>query len=655
MVTMFAYIVTLGIVVDDAIVVGENVYRLRRDGLSRFQSAVQGVREVIMPVTFSVLTNMVAFMPMFFVPGFMGKIYKFIPLVVICVFAVSLIESLFVLPAHLAHISEKRKRGPLRWIALAQEAFSAHFEGLVKRRFGALLRHSLRHRYIVLAAGLAAIITTGGYVKSGRMGMELFPSVESDYAFVEVSLPASASRDEVARLEKRIYNAAVEVANENGSDRLVKGFLTSVRDKRVQARVYLTDPDIRPIGTTRFTQLWRQRVGRIPGLESILFQSDRGGPGSGKALTIQLSHRDNDVLEQAGRDLAASLGEFAGVSEIDDGSASGKDQLDIRLLPAGARMGLTSREIARQIRNAFYGAVALRLQDGRNEVTVRVWLPEQERTTMDTIENMVLQASKGEILLQNAAAIEPSQAYSSIRRVDGRRTVTVTADVTPRSKSEQITAGMNADVLPQLMARYPGLSYSYEGRQADTRESVKGLINGLLLAMLGLYALLAIPFRSYFQPLIIMFSIPFAMIGAVIGHLLMGYSLSVLSLFGMVALTGVVINNSLVLIDFANRKRRAGDLALEAIHAAGLQRFRPILLTTLTTFGGLAPMIFETSRQAKFLIPMALSLGFGMLFATLVILIMTPSTYMVLEDILNLYRPRVQPESEPISLKEPTF
>ncbi len=635
MVTMFAYIVTLGIVVDDAIVVGENVYRLRREGMSRFKAAVQGVREVAMPVTFSVLTNMVAFMPMFFVPGFMGKIYKFIPLVVICVFAVSLIESVYVLPAHLAHIREKRLRGPLGWIGRFQEAFSVRFERFVHYRFGKLLSFCLRHRYFVLAVGVAIILATAGYVKSGRMGMELFPSVESDYAFVEVQLPAAASREEVAQVEKRIYDAAVAVADENGAERLVKGYLTSVRDKRVQARIYLTDPDIRPMGTARLTQLWRQRVGRIPGLESILYQFDRGGPGSGKALTIQLSHRDTDILEGAGKDLADSLAEFSGVSEVDDGSASGKDQLDIHLLPAGERMGLTSREIARQIRNAFYGAVALRLQDGRNEVTVRVWLPEQERTTMQTIENMVLRAPKGEILLQNAAEIVPSQAYTTINRVDGRRTVTVTADVTPRSHAEQVTASLNADVLPALLARYPGLSSSYQGRQADTRESVSGLINGLFMALLGLYALLAIPFRSYFQPLIIMFSIPFAMIGAVLGHLIMGFSLSVMSLFGMVALSGVVINDALVLIDFANRKRREGAPAVEAIHSAGVQRFRPILLTTLTTFGGLAPMIFETSRQAKFLIPMAISLGFGMLFATLIILVMIPSAYMILEDILG--------------------
>jgi multidrug efflux pump subunit AcrB len=636
MITMFAFIVTLGMVVDSAIVVGENVYSYRKKGLGPLQAAIAGVREVLMPVTFSVITNMVAFMPMFFVPGFMGKVYKFIPLVVICVFAISLIECLFVLPAHLAGLREKLTCRPLCALAGWQEAFSVRFEEFVRRRFGWLLGVSLRHRYVVLAIGIAMITATYGYVNSGRMGMELFPRVESDYAFVEANLPSGASREEIARVERMLYNAAVAVVAENGGERLARGLITNVRENRIQARVYLTNPDVRPMSTTELTNLWRERVGRVPGVETIGFQADRGGPGSGKALTIQLSHRNRDVLEEAGRDLAGYLGGYAGVSDVDDGSPSGKDQLDIRLLPAGQRMGLTSREVARQVRNSFFGAVALRLQDGRNEVTVRVWLPEEERSSMATIEEMVLRAPRGEILLRDAAEIIPSQAYTTIRRVEGRRTVNVSADVTPRNRTEQVTAALNTEVLPVLLARYPGLSHSYEGRQADTRDSVAGLIRGLLMALLGLYALLAIPFRNYVQPLIIMFSIPFAMIGAVLGHLIMGYSLSVMSLFGMVALTGVVINGSLVLIDFANRKRRDGEPPLEAVYNAAIQRFRPILLTTLTTFGGLAPMIFETSRQARFLIPMALSLGYGMLFASFILLFMVPAAYMMLEDAREL-------------------
>ncbi|MFW6243762.1 MAG: efflux RND transporter permease subunit, partial [Desulfovibrionales bacterium] len=246
--------------------------------------------------------------------------------------------------------------------------------------------------------------------------------------------------------------------------------------------------------------------------------------------------------------------------------------------------------------------------------------------------------------------------YTTISHEDGRRIINVTADVTPRSRADQVTATLDSQVLPSLLGHYPGLTYSYQGRQADTRESVSGLIRGLGMALLALFGLLAIPLRSYVQPLIIMFSIPFAMIGAVLGHLLMGYSLSVMSLFGMVALTGVVINGSLVLIDFTNRRRRQGASAMEAIHAAGIQRFRPILLTTLTTFGGLAPMIFETSRQARFLIPMALSLGYGMLFATFILLFMVPSAYLIMEEwasLLGRSAPGLASRSEPAGGQEP--
>jgi multidrug efflux pump subunit AcrB len=349
-------------------------------------------------------------------------------------------------------------------------------------------------------------------------------------------------------------------------------------------------------------------------------------------LTVRLSHRDRDLLEQAGQDLAARLGEFSGVSDIDDGSPSGKRQLDIRLTDLGRRMELSSREVGNQVRHAFYGAEALRQQEGRNEVTVRVWLPEEERESMATLENLLLRAGDREVPLMDAVQVREGRSYTSINRTNGRRTIEVTANVQPRSKVEQLSSELRASALPELQIAYPGLSFSFEGRQADLRESVGSLIQGLLLALLALYGLLAVPFRSYVQPMIIMACIPFGLVGAVLGHLLMGYSLSLMSLFGIVALSGVVINDSLVLIHFANRLRRQGMSVLEAITMAGRQRFRPILLTTLTTFGGLSPMILETSRQARFLIPMAISLGFGLLFATLIILVLIPCLYLVLED-----------------------
>jgi len=632
MISMFAFIVTLGIVVDDAIVVGENVYRYRRQGMPYLEAAVKGAREVAMPVIFSVLTNIVAFMPMLFVPGFMGKVFKALPMVVAAVFTVSLVESLLVLPAHLGHQGRGRLWWPLNHVERWQGTFSRFFERLVHDRYGNLLGWVLRNRYPVLAFGLAVLMATAGYVASGRMGMEMFPKVESDYAYCEAVLPFGSPAARLRAVEKILVDSGETVVGEHGGAALSRGVFSQVQENTISTRIYLTEPDKRPIGTARVADLWRDRVGVLAGLESISFESDRGGPGRGKNLTVRLSHRDKDVLDLAGEELAARLAEFPIAHDIDDGSAKGKRQFDIRLLPVGERMGLTSREVANQVRHAFQGVEAVQLQRGRNEVTVRVRLPEGERVTEATLEDLVLRTPQAEVLLRDAVDMTAGRAYTIISRTNGRRVISVTANVRPPSRAENIMRTLRSEILPDLVGRHPGLSYSFEGHQAEIRDSINSLISGLGLALICIYALLAIPFQSYAQPLIIMFCIPFGMVGAVFGHILMGYSLSVMSLFGLVALSGVVVNDSLVLIDFANRTRRAGAGTTEAIREAGIQRFRPILLTTLTTFGGLAPIILETSRQARFMIPMAVSLGFGILFATFITLILVPVVYMLLED-----------------------
>jgi multidrug efflux pump subunit AcrB len=293
------------------------------------------------------------------------------------------------------------------------------------------------------------------------------------------------------------------------------------------------------------------------------------------------------------------------------------------------------------VRQAYYGAEALRQQRGRNEVKIMVRLPKEQRISEYHLEEMILRTPDGgEVPLHEIVTLERGRADTSIDRRNGRRVVTVSADVNPRSQAGQVMETMVADILPQLQGRYPGLSYSFEGRQADRQESVQSLLRGLMIALVVIYAMLAIPLNSYIQPAIIMISIPFGLVGAVIGHLIMGYSLSVLSLFGIVALLGVVVNDSLVLIDFANRRRKQGVMVREAIHDAAIHRFRPIMLTTVTTFGGLAPMIFETSRQARFLIPMAISLGYGIVFATIITLIIVPSVYLIIDDIRKLFVPK---------------
>lgn len=640
MVTMFAFIVTLGIVVDDAVVVGENVHAWRMRGKDRLSAAILGAKEVAVPVVFSVLSNIVAFLPLWFIPGIMGKIFGHIPIVVVAVFLISLVESLFILPAHLSHEKKGGEKGWLFLFSRMQERFSRGFTRMVHRVYGPFLARCLDLRYTVLAAGVAILLVTVGYLKSGQMGMELFPRVESDYAFCEAVLPFGAPERLATRVQKILVDGAKKVVAENGGATLSRGIYTRIRENEVQVRVYLTPPEVRPLGTTAVVGLWRKATGEIPGLQSFSFLSDRGGPGSGKGLTVELAHRDIPTLETAARALAKELRSFAIVKDVDDGAAKGKQQLDFSMRPEGERLGLTARDVARQLRNAYYGAEALKLQRGRNEVTVRVRLPEDERRRKRDLNNLVLRTPQGvEVLLRDVVYITEGRAYTKILRRDGRRTVSVTADVAPARRAGEVTAALQASILPRMAKMYPGLTWNFKGKQADLKDSTESLFTGLLLALMVIYVLLAVPFRSYVQPLIIMCCIPFGLVGAVMGHLLMGYSLSIISLFGIVALSGVVVNDSLVMIDFANRKRKEEVAADAAIWEAGMHRFRPILLTTITTFGGLSPMILETSRQARFLIPMAISLGFGILFATLITLVLVPALYLILEDLMAWRKP----------------
>jgi len=634
MISMFAFIITLGIVVDDAIIVGENIYYHQQQGKTWAKAAVTGAGEIATPITFAILTNMAAFVPMLFVPGIMGKVFKQIPVVVISVFAISLIESFFILPAHIGNRRISATSGWFGWIFRAQQSFGRAFLKFVNQYYGSFLYVTIRWRYVTIATGIAIILLTIGYIKSGRMGFELFPKIESDYAKVTAVLPFGAAFEKVRQVEKKLIQAAQEVTSKNGNKELVEGIFSSIYDNTIEIRTYLTPPDVRPLSTANVIRRWRKRVGVIPGLESIKFESDAGGPGRGAAMSVELSHQRMDLLEKASAEMAEALSFYPNTKDIDDGFSPGKQQIDFKIKPKAQSLGLKASEVARQVRHAFYGVEVLRQQRGRNEVKVLVRLPIQERISEHSLEEMVLQTPKGtEILLRDAVYTSRGRSYTDINRRNGKRIVTVTADVSPRSQAGQILTSIKAEILPELQRKYPGLAYSFEGHQAEQKESMQSLFRGFLMAMIVIYAMLAVPLNSYIQPLIIMLAIPFGIVGALMGHLIMGYSLSILSMFGVVALSGVVVNDSLVLIDFANRRRRAGMPPLESIYASGLHRFRPIILTTLTTFGGLAPMIFETSRQARFLIPMALSLGFGVLFATLITLILVPSFYMAIEDV----------------------
>ncbi|MEA2081106.1 MAG: efflux RND transporter permease subunit, partial [Pseudomonadota bacterium] len=644
MVSMFAFIIALGIVVDDAIIAGENIYEYRQRGMDPVEAAIRGARDVAVPVSYSILTNIVAFMPLYFVPGTIGKIFVIFPFVVGSVFVISWVEALFILPAHLAHTRSNGRTAAGAWLHQRQQSFSHQVRHFIHDRYGPVVTVCLRNRYLTVAVGIAILVAMIGYVASGRMGFVLMPETDSDRAVVEAVLPYGSPLQNTLAVRDQLLSAAATLVEENGGDSLSRGILAAVDANTVTVRLYLTDPGVRPLSTAEVTRLWRERVGQLPGLESLKFKSNQGGPASGAALTVELSHRDVDVLNQASSILAGELGEYANLKDIDDGFSPGKQQLNFRLLPEGRSLGLTAREVARQVRGAFYGAEALRQQRGRNEIKVMVMLPASQRVSEYDIEQLLIHTpAGGDVSLRQVAEVTRSRAYTSIERRDGRRTVEVTADVEPRRATSQVLATMKADTLPRLAHDYPGLTYDFEGRQADMRESMASLIGSFVIAMIVIYALLAIPFRSYIQPVIVMAAIPFGLVGAVIGHIIMGYSLSIISMMGLVALAGVVVNDSLVMIVYANNLRRQGAPAIDAIQQAGIRRFRPILLTTITTFGGLAPMIFETSRQARFMIPMAISLGYGILFATLITLLLVPSLYLIIEDVRSRYRMNPDP------------
>jgi len=635
MISMFGFLVALGIVVDDAIVVGENTYAYRQLGMSRVEAAVVGAQEVARPVTFSILTNVVAFLPVLFLPGVTGNYWWALPAVVITVLLFSLAEALFILPAHLGHVG-KRSRG-----AVADElhgwhtAVSRGFSHWIDTRYRPFLDLCLRHRYVTLTASLVVLVVTSGYALSDHMGMVLMPEMAADEIEAGVSLPVGTTRDQAAAVADRITEASYRMFEEHDLYRAAEGIKTNVRGGTfIDVEIVMRPPDERDMSTAEVIQLWRDQIGDIEGVDQITFEAERGPGGWRPDIAIDLSHADIEVLAQAGEAFLQRLESFEATRDVGDNYDPGKSQLNFTLLPEGRALGLTSAAVGRQVRDAFFGAVALRQLRGTNEIEVRVKLPESERKDMRFLDDFVLRTPDGvEVPLMSVVNVDRGEAFRSIVRRDGRRVITVSSKVEPKSAAGGVLQVVREELLPQLRAEYPGLTWTFEGSQAEMRDSTATLWGGFAMAMAAIYALLAVAFGSYTQPLIVMMAIPFGLVGAVLGHMLLGYDLSLVSMMGVVAVSGVVINGALIMVDHANRSRREQMSAYEAIHQAGLRRFRPIMLTTMTTFGGLTPIILESSRQAYHLVPMAISLGFGIVFATSIMLVVVPCLYMMLEDL----------------------
>jgi multidrug efflux pump subunit AcrB len=639
MISMFAFIVVLGIVVDDAIVVGESVYSRTQKGESGVQAAIRGTQEVATPVIFSVLTTVAAFAPMLFLPGVMGKFFKVIPLVVIPTLLFSLVESQLVLPAHLRNLRPRRGGGWHVW-ARVQDGVGRGLEWWIDRVYRPSLNLGLRLRYLTLAVFFGSLILTIGAVQAGYLKFVFFPNIESDV--VEASLtmplgtPVQRTGDAVRRMETAVLALRDELREQDGTDS-IKYMLASVDSANsAKITIELAPSEERNLSSREIVALWRDRVGSIPDALEIKYRDSVGHAGD--PINIQLSGEDTGQMKRAAEEVREHLATYVGVYGITDSYRAGKQEITLDIKPEAQAAGLTLVDLARQVRQGFYGEQVQRIQRGRDDVRVMVRYPEEFRRSLSDLQQMRVRTQGGDaIAFHTVAELSYGQSLPNITRTDRQRTVNITADVdTDAGNAGDVLAAVRADFLPQLLERYPGMSYSLEGERREQDETISALIYGSAMAGFVIYALMAIPFRSYIQPVIVMLAIPFGMMGAFWAHLVLGMDLSMMSMLGMLALAGVVVNASIVLVDFINRRRSEGMSIEEAILSAGPARFRAILLTSLTTFAGLTPMLLERSMQAQFLIPMAVSLAFGVLFSAFVSLMMVPACYAALGDLHRL-------------------
>ena len=658
LISLFAFIVVLGIVVDDAIVVGENVYSELEGGRHGTPASVAGATAVSKPVIFAILTTIAAFVPLLTVGGNTGKIMRVIPLIVIATLVFSLVESLLVLPNHLSHLSvgEKKKVSRLRrgWQRV-RRGFQRGLGFAVERMYRPSLRWALSWRWVTVALGLALLVAVGGLIAGGWVRFVFFPPVEADNVVALLAMPPGTPPEQTTRAVRQIERAALELAEEleaETGEAVVRHVLATIGEQPFRAsggptagnavpaaghlgeiNVELAPSEERRITSSEVASLWRQRTGAVPGADELTFTSSLFSTGS--PIHVELAGGDLAELQRIADRLKAELARYPGVQDVTDTYRPGKQEIELGITPEAEAAGLTLALVGRQVRQAFFGEEAQRVQRGREDVKVMVRLPEAGRRSLGDLENLRFRGPDGvAIPFSTAVTARTGRGPAAIERVDRRRVLAVTADVdTEVANANEILADLEGGFLRELLAGHPRVTYSLEGEQEEQRQTLGGLARGFLFALLAIYALLAIPFRSYAQPFIVMSAIPFGLIGAVLGHLALGLDLTVLSMFGIVALTGVVVNDSLVMIDFINRKvREEGTPVRAAIRESGVERFRPILMTSLTTFAGLAPLLFEKSVQAKFLVPMAVSLAFGVLFATFITLVLVPCGYFILED-----------------------
>ncbi len=666
MISLFTFILVLGIVVDDAIVVGENIHIHLKRGLSGVDAALEGAYQVAKPVIFAVLTTMVTFSPMILVEGALGKIWKIIPVVTIVVLFFSLIESLTILPAHLAHMNideAKKKNRFSQWWSDIQMGIHNWLQGFIKNKYTPVLELALKNRGNTVAIAISIFILTVGLVASGFIRFNFFPPLEADIVIAGVEYPegtpVSLTKVGLDQIEKSAYKLKDSLEVLYPENKIFINMVSTAGDQPIKTQsargpgnldatffgshlaecvIELAPGEERPISTVEISKIWRELTGPIPGVKQVTFDSDLFTTGA--PIEIQLSSVNREDLKAVTNSLKNKLQTYAGVFDIKDSFSAGKDEIKLNLLPEAQNYGITMASLARQVRQAFYGDEVQRVQRGRDEVKVFLRYPKDERVSLNNLEQMNVRVGKNvEVPLGQLAQGELSSGYSTITRTDRKRSISITADVDlSEANANEILAKFETEHIVPILLDYPSVNYSFEGEQREQRDTLSSLFKNFALALFVVYVLLAVPFKSYLQPLIIMSAIPFGFTGAVIGHIIMGMNLAVLSIIGIVALSGVVVNDSLVMVDFINRyKRDDGKTSLEAALAAGPRRFRPILLTSITTFVGLFPLLIEKSVQAQFLIPMAISLAYGVLFATLITLILVPTSYLIIEDIKDFF------------------
>jgi multidrug efflux pump subunit AcrB len=665
--SMFGFILALGIVVDDAIIVGENVHAEIEGGADGKEAAVSGTQRVALPVIFAVSTTMIAFTPLLFLPGAIGKLLSDIPIVVITVLALSLVDSLFILPHHLSGMKPKGEPG--NKAAKAYEAvkgfLDARLKAFVKGPIDKAARFSTRHYGVVLAGFLSLLIVTGGLFFGGYIRFVFLPEIQGEYVTGQFALKTGATEEAALDLAERLVEGGKEAAQklaEEGSGgeeqdsalpgpggAIAKAYLTTIgrqpegggpqgggyqviaaNSGAVQFK--LADAENRETGAKAFEDAWREAVGPVPLADYVSFSASI--VSAGMPVAVELSHPNGDTLNRIVEEVKRRLQTINGVYDIYDTQEEGLQEIQINLLDRARSFGLTLEDVATQTRGAFFGAEALRVQRGREEVRVYVRLPEEERDSLADIYDYRIRTSDGgEIPLAQVAEIDFGAGPSTISRRNGQRIISVNGDVqTGIITGQEATNQLRTGILSELQADYPDLTYAFGGAQREQRRTLPALLQAFALALFAIYALLAVSFRSYLQPLVILLVIPFGLIGAAFGHLILGINVTILSLYGLVGLSGVVVNDALILLDFANARRLEGTAMKDALIEAAKARFRPILLTSVTTFLGVAPIMLSQSVQAQFLVPLATSIAFGILFATILQMLLVPALAMAQFD-----------------------